>query len=258
VKLNLLQDYFGAILMERSDRQSWTGDAHPAQAAALVAFGNRDFVKANLDRTATGDNGIESHSLYWILSLLDYYRYSGDTATLRQHLANAQAKLEHANQIYADPPISFYGWDERLGAGFEDPNSTPETKRAYRMLFIRACREFADSLKTIGETATSETFQKMADERIAELRADGHWPDPLGLHAAADAVNAGFTTRAEQAQLFDLASRKLIAPTRVYTNFTGGIYAVYRCRQSVRVRVNHIRGDNAVLSGLFFDPPGKE
>ena len=38
VKLNMLQDYFGAILMERSDRHSWTGDAYPAQAAALIAF----------------------------------------------------------------------------------------------------------------------------------------------------------------------------------------------------------------------------
>jgi alpha-L-rhamnosidase len=203
VKLNLLKDYFGAILMERSDRQSWTGDAHPAQAAALVAFGNRDFVKANLDRTATGDNGIESYSLYWILSLMDYYRYSGDAATFRQQAANAQAKLEYADQIYANPPISFYGWDERLGAGFEEPNSTPETKYAYRMLFIRACREFAQGMITIGETNAAQNFQRIADQRIAELRAQGQWLDVFGLHAAADAVNAGFTTSAEQARLFD-------------------------------------------------------
>jgi len=203
VKLNLLHDYFGAILMERSDRQSWTGDAYPAQAAALVAFGNHDFVKANLDRTATGDNGIESYSLYWILSLLDYYRYSGDTVTLRQHVANAGAKLNHANRIYANPPISFYGWDERLGAGFEEPNLTPETKNAYRMLFIRACREFADGMNTIGETNMADKYQKMADQRVAELRANRQWSDHFGLHAAADTINAGFATPMEQVQLFD-------------------------------------------------------
>jgi len=203
VKLNLLQDYFGAILMERSDRQSWTGDAHPAQAAALAAFGNRDFVKANLDRTATGDNGIESYSLYWILSLLDYYRYSGDEATLRHYATNAAAKLNHANQIYADPPISFYGWDERLGAGFEEPNTTPETKNAYRMLFIRACHEFSDGIDTIGETNLSRTFQRISDQRVAELRTNRQWPEDFGLHAAADSINAGFTTPTEQTQLFN-------------------------------------------------------
>ncbi|MGC9943399.1 MAG: hypothetical protein ABSE48_16350, partial [Verrucomicrobiota bacterium] len=186
VKLNLLQDYFGAILMERSDRQSWTGDAYPAQAAALTAFGNRDFVKANLERTAAEDNGIESYSLYWILSLMDFYRYSGDAATLRQYAANAEAKLNHANQIYANPPISFYGWDERLGAGFEMPNSTPETKNAYRMLFIRACREFSEGMNATGETNLGQTFQKIAELRVAELRSNSKWSDRFGLHAAAD------------------------------------------------------------------------
>ena len=40
VKLNLLSNYFGAILVDRGDRISWTGDAHCSQAASLVAFGN--------------------------------------------------------------------------------------------------------------------------------------------------------------------------------------------------------------------------
>ena len=33
-----------------------------------------------------------------------------------------------------------------------------------------------------------------------------------------------------------------------------GAYAVYACCQPVRIRVNQIRGDNATLSGVFFDP----
>lgn len=66
VKLNLLKDYFGAILMERSDRHSWTGDAYPSQAASMVAFGNYDFVKNNLINTARLNNGIASYSLYWV------------------------------------------------------------------------------------------------------------------------------------------------------------------------------------------------
>jgi hypothetical protein len=64
--------------------------------------------------------------------------------------------------------------------------------------------------------------------------------------------------RRQSVELFDLETRKLIAPTRVYSNFSEGSYAVYDCRQSVRIRVNHIRGDNAVLNGLFFDPQGKQ
>jgi alpha-L-rhamnosidase len=55
-------------------------------------------------------------------------------------------------------------------------------------------------------------------------------------------------------ELFDLESRKLIAPVKVFRDLSGGAYAVYACRQSVRIRANQLRGDNAVLSGLFFDP----
>ena len=128
VKLNMLKDGLGAILMDRGDRTSWTGDDYAAQAAILAGFGQYAFVKASLDHTSKDSNGIESYALYWVLSWMDYFRYSGDVPALRQYADLARAKLDHANAIYADPPIAFYGWDERLGAGFEEPNARPETK----------------------------------------------------------------------------------------------------------------------------------
>jgi alpha-L-rhamnosidase len=33
-----------------------------------------------------------------------------------------------------------------------------------------------------------------------------------------------------------------------------GKYLVYRCDRPVRVRIEQVRGDNAVISGVFFDP----
>lgn len=57
-------NYFGAILMNRGDRHSWTGDSYPAQAASLPAFANYDFVLKNLYSTAERPNGIESYELY--------------------------------------------------------------------------------------------------------------------------------------------------------------------------------------------------
>lgn len=48
VKVNLLSDQFGSILIYRGDRFSWTGDAHVAQATAMASLGNFDFVKQNL------------------------------------------------------------------------------------------------------------------------------------------------------------------------------------------------------------------
>lgn len=205
VKLNLLKDYFGAILMERSDRHSWTGDAHPSQAASMVAFGNFDFVRTNLFYTSTQFNGIAAYSLYWVLSLIDYYDYTADRATLDSLTENACGKLDAAYAHYENAPsLQFYGWDERLGAGFEHPDGE-ETRTAYKMLSIRAWREFARTMTHAGRTDLARKYQGYADEKIEALRQTGTWTSALGIHAAADAVNAGFADPAERAALWETA-----------------------------------------------------
>jgi hypothetical protein len=203
VKLNLLQNYFGAILMDRGDRISWTGDAYVAQGATLAALGdNFDLVKTNLAGTANDANGIASYSLYWVLSLVDYYNYSADDAMLDRDLTNACAKLDAAYEHYDHPPdLTFYGWDERLGAGFANAN-LPEPRRAYAMLSIRAWQEFARAMEQHGRQNLRDKYQSHVDEKIDELRKDPSWPGKFGIHAAADAVDAGFTFPAEQASLF--------------------------------------------------------
>jgi len=203
VKLNLLKDYIGAILMERGDRHSWTGDAYPAQAASMVAFANYDFVRMNIERTADVDNNIESYSLYWILSLVDYYKYSGDQRFFEDNILHAQGKLDKAYSLYGtNPPLGFYGWDERLGAGQENPD-TEECQNAYKMLFIRTCREFAWALDQTGRKETKDYYNSIADEKIEEIRSDTLWHTNFDVHACADALNAGFLRKDEQQTLFE-------------------------------------------------------
>jgi hypothetical protein len=205
VKLNLLKDYFGSILMERSDRHSWTGDAHPSQAASMVAFGNYDFVKTNIRYTSTQSNGIASYSLYWALSLIDYYNYTGDKELLDEMLTNACAKLDVAYEHYGNNPgLSFYGWDERLGAGFENANCI-ESQNAYKMLSIRAWTEFSAALSQAGYAQLAGKYKQYATEKIALLRKDSEWESPLGVHAAADAVSAGFINPQEKEKLWRTA-----------------------------------------------------
>lgn len=204
VKLNLLQDHFGAILMERSDRHSWTGDAHTSQAASMVAFGNYDFVKTNILYTSTQSNGIASYSLYWVLSLIDYYNYTGDRQLVEELLENARNKLDIAYQHYGkNPPIAFCGWDERLGAGFESPNE--EAQQLYKMLSIRTWNEFGDMMLQMGYPELAATYKRYVLEKLEALREDPNWTSHLGVHSVADAVNTGFTNDREQRELWEIA-----------------------------------------------------
>jgi alpha-L-rhamnosidase len=201
VKLNLLKDYFGAILMDRSDRHSWTGDAFPAQAAAMVAFGNFDFVKKNLHNTANLSNDIASYALYWVLSLVDYVNYTGDTQLAATFLENASRKLDLAYAHFGQSPkIAFYGWDERLGAGFENPND--EAQHAYAMLSIRAWTEFSQLMRSMGKVKEADKYAAYAAEKIQSARKESSWLNGYGIHAAADAINTGLTSRAENNSLF--------------------------------------------------------
>ncbi|SIQ01582.1 alpha-L-rhamnosidase [Mucilaginibacter lappiensis] len=217
VKLNLQKDYFGAILMERSDRFSWTGDAYPSQAASMVAFGNYDFVKKNLVNTAKLDNGIASYALYWVLSVIDYINYTGDVAFLKENIANASQKLDNAYQNFNNPvKLGFYGWDERLGAGFENPTNT-ETKHAYAMLSIRAWFEFGNLMKKFGEEKLADKYLHYATGKMDEERKKSSWLNEFGLHASADAINTMLTTPQEDSAFYqhnymDRANRLSYSP----------------------------------------------
>jgi len=203
VKLNLMQDYLGAILMERSDRISWTGDAYPSQAASMVAFGNFGIIKANLIHTSTQYNGIESYALYWVLSLADYVNYSGDTAFGSAYINNASQKLDNAYKNFNQPvKLGFYGWDERLGAGFENPDNA-ETHQAYKMLSIHCWAAFSKMAAQLGQQAVAAKYAAYAAEKLAEVRKDAAWLHNYGIHAAADAINTGLTTAEENDVLYN-------------------------------------------------------
>jgi len=221
VKLNLLKDYFGAILMERSDRFSWTGDAYTSQAAALVAFGNYDFILTNINHTADQNNGILSYSLYWVQSLLDYYMYTGDSATLIHYIPNATGKLDAAYGHFGkNPALGYYGSDERIGAMFENTNCS-ESQNAYKMLTIKSWLHYAEAMEKIGRNDLSSRYLTYANEKINLLKKDKNWYATYGLHAAADAINTGLVTSDEQQVMYknefsDRVNRISLSPFNQY------------------------------------------
>ena len=198
VKLNLQKDFFGAILMERSDRYSWTGDAYPAQAASMVAFGNYDFVRKNLFHTSTQSNSIASYPIYWVLSLIDYCNYTGDKSTLDDLLENACHKLDsaytHFNQTKG---LAFNGWDERLGAGFENPDC-PESQYVYRTLTIQSWNKFSQLMKWYGRNDLAKKYEQFVIEKTSQLRQMGNQIKNFGIHAASNLVNSGAALPSEK------------------------------------------------------------
>lgn len=220
VRLNLEEEYFGAILMDRGDRISWAGDAHVAQAAAMTVFDVFPLVRQNIVNFTSGCNGIASYCLYWVLSLLEYYRNSGDTATLLDQLPIAVQKMEDAQARWQDPTdLTFYGWDDRLGSGFSNA-STVESQFAYRFLAMRTWREWAAAMTSVGNATGAQHYSEYYNTAVAAVRSQWgpQWYAQLGVHAAADAANAQFLNDAEMAALLAVQFNDAVTVCS-YSNF---------------------------------------
>jgi hypothetical protein len=60
--------------------------------------------------------------------------------------------------------------------------------------------------------------------------------------------------RRQAVEMMDAATLNLVAPVKVVKDFSNGTYLVYAYNKSVKFRIDQIRGNDATLSGIFFDP----
>lgn len=87
----------------KRDRLVWMGDIHPQIHVLANVFGNKQIVKQSLkylcDHTDPNGwlNGISSYSLWWIISVWDWFMYTGDRAFLmdqKTYLQDLIARIE--------------------------------------------------------------------------------------------------------------------------------------------------------------------
>lgn len=205
VKLNLLPSGFGAILDDRGDRTSFSGDDHPSQAASMAAFGNFAFVNASLWRTVHASPVYKAYALYWTLSVTDYFHASNDSATARRLLPLCAEVLRESAAIAGHVPPganAYLGWDERLGAF--DGDTLVETQLGFRALLVRACRDTSEMAAVLGNATFASTFRAVADRQQAIARSDPLWFRGWGLHALAHAATAGMVKASEQEAVYQL------------------------------------------------------
>src|SRR5262249_33797437 len=62
------------------------------------------------------------------------------------------------------------------------------------------------------------------------------------------------TSRAETVQVSDAATQAVLS-TRSISSFHNGLYLDYQVSGHIRITITRTSGANAVLSGLFLDPP---
>jgi alpha-L-rhamnosidase len=151
-----------------------------------------------------------------VLSVCDYHTAYADDATVID-LANQGLITDKLDAAVANwgksPSLGFFGGDERLGDYFMLPD-IDEAERAYQMLILQAVSEFALTAAAIPELAPlAANYTKIAGELVASLRARGaQWHATYGMFACAFAINAGFLTAQETA---DMLEREFADPVQL-------------------------------------------
>ena len=212
-RLNMEDDSFNSILMDRGDRVSIQGDGNPTMLAALTAFSGPEtfrLMRAMLKKTNSGyvnghkviDQGIMAYPILWGMSVNNYYWSSGDTKTFVQLAPDVGSIIDRAAATFLTPDlnIAWMGWDDRLGNGFCG-SCNQEAQLTFATLLIRACDDFAQSLTHAGYTNNASHFTATKYNLTLQLRQKYHIED-LGLHAAGNFINARVATLNESRVLF--------------------------------------------------------
>ncbi|MBQ3634180.1 MAG: alpha-rhamnosidase [Bacteroidales bacterium] len=161
----------------KRDRWVWSGDASQSYLMNYYLFNDNEEVKRTMWLLA-GKQPITSHintimdyTLYWFISVWDYYQYSGDEHFLRQIYPVMTAYIEFVNSRRdADGMLQGLAGDWV----FVDWADKPMDKRGQlsfeQILFVRAVESMASVAKTIGEKGDAEKYERQARELKGKIK----------------------------------------------------------------------------------------
>jgi alpha-L-rhamnosidase len=156
----------------KRDRLKWSGDFYVSGRVINSVFGDRLLTQKTIDFLGSqslgsrGDvNDIPGYSAFWVMTLSDYFRRSGDVTFLLNHKAMLIAVLNSMKNsidarglIFFDPSVSpFVDWSPDL---FTD---TPESRKATQFAFFKAFMDGAWLLDELGNALEARSVRAWAD-----------------------------------------------------------------------------------------------
>jgi alpha-L-rhamnosidase len=156
----------------KRDRLKWSGDFYVSGRVIHSVFGDRVLTQKTIDFLGSqslgprGDvNNIPGYSAFWVMTLSDYFRRSGDVTFLLNHKTELIAVLDSMKNsidarglIFFDPSVfPFVDWSPDL---FTD---TPESRMATQFAFFKAFMDGAWLLDQLGNALEARTVRAWAD-----------------------------------------------------------------------------------------------
>lgn len=150
----------------KRDRLVWIGDIHPEMLGLLSLYGEQNCIKNSLrfirEQTPLPAfmNRIPSYSLWWIIALSDYYRYTADATFLRENAAYLSSLVvqldfcvDEAGEVhFPESPDQFF-FDDLSETGKSCGNICAFVFRIAKT--VTACRYRRDKARKDSETMST-------------------------------------------------------------------------------------------------------
>ncbi len=177
----------------KRDRLVWMGDIHPQLHVLAGVFGNKQIVKQSLkylcDRTDASGwlNGISSYSMWWIISVWDWFIYTGDRAFLmdqKTYLEELVARFMTFVDETGQEHFEFWRFLDWASEG-----NKKATDQGLQALMAWAMHDAASIAAELGNEELAKQYTSMAQR----MRSRADQQDFANKQAAAINVLAGIS-----------------------------------------------------------------
>ncbi|WDM31277.1 family 78 glycoside hydrolase catalytic domain [Paenibacillus mucilaginosus] len=202
----------------KRDRWVWSGDAYQAYLMNYYSFFDLDVTRRTLialrgkDPIVMHMNTILDYSLYWFVSLYDYYLYTGDSAFIRQYYSRALTLMDFClNQRNEEGFLEgrpqdwvFVDW-----ADFENTGAVS----TIQILLVRSLEAMSVFASLMGDESGATTYRELAADTkektlhffwdnvkggLLHHRVSGVTQPLMTKHASMFAMTYGYLTQAQR------------------------------------------------------------
>ena len=183
----------------KRDRWVWSGDASQSYQMNFYSFFDNEVCKRTMrfirgkDPVVRAFNTIQDYTLYWFISLGQYYLYTGDKAFMEEMYPLAYTLMEDFCLPRTDERGFFMAQsDDWVFIDWADvPNMTKGDLSFIQLLFAYAQKTLADMAALLGDNITEEKY-RVCYEALREKIFATFWSEEKGCftHGPASEPNA--------------------------------------------------------------------
>lgn len=168
----------------KRDRWVWSGDAYQSFLINYYSFFDQDVAKRTLialrgkDPVASHINTILDYSLYWFISMYDYYLHTGDLEFVEDQYEHMVSLMDFCLSRRNDEGMLEGKEEDWVFIDWADIDNCGEVS-TIQLLFRRSLEAISEISQLIGKDRQAKYYQEQADQ-LKETIKEAFWCDEKG------------------------------------------------------------------------------